>query len=216
MSFYADIFVGLFFLANIIYCLAYTVTKMIWLRVLTVIAAICTLPYFYFQIEPLWSALFWQSCFLLINVINIAVLFYNSLPLELSVQERRFQNLVFRNLSPREIRRLLAIGEILRSDQDELILGQGQANSNIFLLANGKCRVLRNSQEVAYIYPGHFIGEMSFVSDKPASADVIVDQPVEYVKWKKTDLDKFFDKNISLKNYFYAVLGLDMADKLRS
>ena len=216
MSLYTEYFVGLFFVANIIYCLAYTVTKMIWLRVLTIIAAICTLPYFYFQIEPLWSALFWQSCFLLINVVNIIILYYNSLPLDLSERERKLQNLVFRNISPREIRKLLSVGEIQSCERDGILLGQGQKNSNIYLLANGKCRVMRNSEEVAYIYPGHFIGEMSFVSDKPVSADVIVEQPVEYVKWKKTDLDQFFLKNSSLKNYFYTILGLDMAEKLRS
>ena len=215
MTQYGDFFTIVFFAANIIYCLAYVVTKMVWLRLLTIIAALCTFPYFYFQIEPLWSALFWQSCFLIINVINLLVLYYNSLPLDMTDDEKRLQNLVFRNLSPREIRKVLSVGVFESCEDNEKFLGQGQLNSDLFLLSDGKCRVLRDSSEVAFIYPGHFIGEMSFVSNQPVSADVFADQPIKYVRWKKADLDKFFNRNASLKQYFYSILGLDMAEKLR-
>jgi len=47
-----------FFIANSIYVISYMLTSMVWLRVLAIIAAISTFPYFYFQLEPLWSALF--------------------------------------------------------------------------------------------------------------------------------------------------------------
>ena len=216
MSEYSEYFTMLFFGANIIYCLAYLVTKMVWLRMLTIVAALCTFPYFYFQLEPLWSALFWQSCFLLINLINLAVLYYNSLPLNMTEDEKRLQTLVFRNISPREVRKLLEIGESFSLDANKKILDQGQENSDLFLLSKGSCKVLRGDKEIGYLHPGHFIGEMSFVSNQPASADVVAEQPIEFVKWNRRDLDKFFVRNASLKQYFYTLLGLDMAEKLRS
>ncbi len=216
MSEYNDYFTMLFFTANIIYCLAYLVTKMVWLRILTIVAALATFPYFYFQLEPLWSALFWQSCFLLINLINLIVLYYNSLPLDMTENERRLQSLVFRNITPREIRKLLKVGEVYTVDENEKFLGQGQDNSDLYLLSKGSCKVFRDDKEIGYIHPGHFIGEMSFVSNQPVSADVVAEQPIEFVKWKKEDLDRFFIRNASLKQYFYTLLGIDMADKLRT
>jgi len=216
MSEYSEYFTMLFFAANIIYCLAYIVTKMVWLRILTIVAALCTLPYFYFQLEPLWSALFWQSCFLLINLVNLIVIYYNSLPLNMSEDEERLQSLVFRTISAREVRKLLNVGQIHKINSNEKFLGQGDANSDLYLLSKGSCRVFRDDKEIGFLHPGHFVGEMSFVSDQPVSADVIADQPIEFIKWKKEDLDKFFIRNSSLKQYFYTLLGLDMAEKLRT
>ena len=189
---------------------------MVWLRILTIVAAFCTFPYFYFQWEPLWSALFWQFGFLLINFINLLVLYFNSLPLSMTEDEKRLQTLVFRNISPREIRKLLEIGEVFSIDADKKLLDHGQENSSLYLLSKGSCRVLRDDIEIGYLHPGHFIGEMSFVSDQPVSADVIAEKPVEFVKWTKNDLGKFFVRNTSLKQYFYTLLGLDMAEKLRN
>ena len=216
MTEYSDYFTMLFFSANIIYCLAYLVTKMVWLRILTIIAALSTFPYFYFQLEPLWSALFWQSCFLLINLFNLIVLYYNSLPLDMTEHEKRLQNLVFRNITPREVRKLLKVGQVYSLGENEKFLGQGQDNIFLYLLSKGSCKVYRNDEEIGYIHPGHFIGEMSFVSNQPVSADVVADQPIEFVKWSKQDLDKFFTRNASLKQYFYTLLGIDMAEKLRT
>lgn len=60
-------------LANTLYVVSYLLTSMLWLRALAVVAAASTLPYFYFQQEPLWSALFWQSTFLIVNLANLLV-----------------------------------------------------------------------------------------------------------------------------------------------
>jgi len=66
-----------FFIANSIYVISYMLTSMVWLRVLAIIAAISTFPYFYFQLEPLWSALFWQACFLAVNLVNLLILLFS-------------------------------------------------------------------------------------------------------------------------------------------
>lgn len=66
-----------FFIANSLYVISYMLTSMLWLRVLAIIAAVSTFPYFYFQVEPLWSALFWQTCFLVVNLINLLILLYS-------------------------------------------------------------------------------------------------------------------------------------------
>ncbi len=61
----------LFFMANAIYVASYAVTNMVVLRVLTVVAGVTTLPYFYLQTEPLWLAMFCQSAFVAINLYHL-------------------------------------------------------------------------------------------------------------------------------------------------
>ena len=49
---------ALFFIANSIYVISYMLTSMLWLRLLAILAAVSTFPYFYFQTEPLCLVLF--------------------------------------------------------------------------------------------------------------------------------------------------------------
>ena len=66
-----------FFIANTLYVISYMLTSMFGLRLLAIIAAASTFPYFYFQLEPLWSAMFWQACFLTVNLVNLLILLFS-------------------------------------------------------------------------------------------------------------------------------------------
>ena len=53
--------------ANILYLFAYFVRDILWLRGLTIIAALCLVPYFYLQAEPLMTAICWNLFFAALN-----------------------------------------------------------------------------------------------------------------------------------------------------
>jgi len=91
----------LFFVANILYCLAYVVRDMKWLRIMTIVAAVATFPYFLLREEPLWSAAVWQSAFAGINVVNLAWLLREQRPVPLTDEQAGLHNLVFRGLTHR-------------------------------------------------------------------------------------------------------------------
>ena len=42
--------------ANVLYLFSYLMRDILWLRILTVVAACCLMPYFYFRPEPLMPA----------------------------------------------------------------------------------------------------------------------------------------------------------------
>ncbi len=46
--------------ANLLYLFAFMVRDILWLRSLTVIAAACLIPYFYFRPEPLMMPIYWN------------------------------------------------------------------------------------------------------------------------------------------------------------
>ena len=49
--------------ANIFYLLSYSVKDIFWLRILTVVAALFLLPYYYMQSTPLWTPIGWNLFF---------------------------------------------------------------------------------------------------------------------------------------------------------
>jgi hypothetical protein len=55
-------------IANILYLLSYFVRDILWLRILTVIAALCLIPYFYFRAEPIMPVIYWNTFFIVLNV----------------------------------------------------------------------------------------------------------------------------------------------------
>ena len=55
-------------IANILYLLSYYVRDILWLRVLTVVAALCLIPYFYFRAAPIMPVIYWNAFFIVLNV----------------------------------------------------------------------------------------------------------------------------------------------------
>ena len=204
----------LFFLANSLYILAYMVTNIVWLRILTVIAATITLPYFFFQDEPLWSALFWQLMFAAVNIINLLLLYIKSLPVKLTPFEEQARTLVFRTLNVSDLRKMLKEAHTKTYASGETILVQGKTNSNLYVLLQGGCAVHKDGKHIAHLLPGQFVGEMSFLTEKTVSANVIAERTTEVAYWTNESLEKLFKKNSSLHKYMFILLGQDLAVKL--
>jgi hypothetical protein len=55
-------------IANTLYLFSYFVRDVLWLRVLTVIAATCLTVYFYFRPDPLMTVVYWNLFFIALNV----------------------------------------------------------------------------------------------------------------------------------------------------
>jgi hypothetical protein len=55
-------------IANLLYLASYLMRDVVRLRVLTVVAASCLIPYFYMQPRPLTAAIGWNLFFIALNV----------------------------------------------------------------------------------------------------------------------------------------------------
>ena len=75
--------------ANVLYLFAFMVRDILWLRVLTVVAASCLIPYFCFRPEPLMAAIYWNLAFTALNIFWIVRLLLERRPVKLSAEEQR-------------------------------------------------------------------------------------------------------------------------------
>ena len=99
MSFQIDLLIHA---ANVLYLFAFMVRDILWLRILAVVAAACLIPYFYFRPEPLMTPIYWNLVFAALNVYWICRLLLERLPVNLSADEQRLCELVFRTMTPRD------------------------------------------------------------------------------------------------------------------
>ena len=55
-------------IANVLFLMSYFVRDMLLLRILSVTATSCLLPYFYFREDPIMTVIYWNSFFIGLNL----------------------------------------------------------------------------------------------------------------------------------------------------
>ena len=91
---------------------------------------------------------------------------------------------------------------------------QGQVLPGLYLLYSGKINITQNGVTVAHRGPGSFVGEIGFMTDSGATADVCFDEDSQYVEWDVHELKSLLNKKPALKSAFESLLAINVANKL--
>ena len=95
----------------------------------------------------------------------------------------------FKNLTPHE---LTDVAERMTRRQfmpNEVIIHEGDAGEELFLISEGEVEVDRAGREVARLGPGDFFGELSLMSGDPRNATVVAKKPVDTYVLGKPEFD---------------------------
>jgi CRP-like cAMP-binding protein len=198
---------------NVLYLLAYLVRDILWLRILTVVASL-SLIVFYFS-RDLYAAITWCSLFTLVNLVQIAMLILERRPVFLGEDEMRLYHKLFRTLTPREFMKLLSIAQWKSAGEGEEILKQGEAVTELNLISSGMGVVAIDGRHIAEVGPNQFVGEMAFLTEQDASASVVAQLPLGYLAWPVDQLRTLFHDAPQIHVKFQGVLGSDLVEKLR-
>jgi len=215
MDLHSNIPLLLFYAANSCYALAYTVRNMLMLRLLTVVAALLTFPYFIFQQDVLYSALLWQSIFALVNIVNILRLVYERRPIKLSMQQQHLKNLVFRHFTNREMLKLLKHATPHTATKGQILITSDSRIDSLYLLCSGSVNVVHKERFLSRRRPGAFLGEVHFMTGDRTTAGVAFAEDGSYLRWDINELRSLLNKNPSLGKAFDSMLTMDVARKLR-
>lgn len=205
---------NIFVLANILYAASYLVRDILWLRALAVTAAASSIPYFYLQSTPQFWPIFWQCAFIAINLVHAVALVRERMPVDMTESEKRLHLLAFRTLRPRELLRLSRTAQWRTARPGEVLLSRGETSNRVILVFHGVLKVTDGDRVRAHLRDGQFAGEMSLVSGKPHSADVVADEETRYLVWNRSQLEKLWRRYPQIQDVFESIIGLDMADKL--
>ena len=202
--------------ANVLYLFAYMVRDILWLRILTVIAASCLVPYFYLQPTPLMIAIYWNLAFTALNLWWIVRLFLERRPVKLSEEEQRLCELVFRTMTPREMIKILKLGSWKTATANECFVERGTPLDRLMVIYSGKACAEVDGRNVTELRPGQFIGGISYITEETAPANIISLEPTRYMSWPKAKLKDFMKKNPDLHAALQTTLAIDLTKWLQS
>ena len=192
--------------------LAYLVRDQILLRAVIILGTIFYIVYYILMEAPLWSALLWNVSFVVINLIMIVVIYSDKTSFVMSEKEAKLYQ-VFYTLSPGEFKKLLKIADWFDGSSEEKITSEGEIPSRLYFIINGEALIARDDKKFI-VGPNVFIGELAYLTKKPATATVKLTDKVVAISWKTTSLTKLLASNPQMKIAFDGLLNQDLAAKL--
>ena len=194
------------------FLIAYIVRDQLLLRGFIVIGTILYVLYYLLLPEPLWSALTWNSLFIVINCVMMFLIYKDRAKFSMSEQEEELYRL-FYTLSPGEFRTLMKIGTWFHAKKEEQITTKGEVPERLFFILDGTVSVDRGKNSFN-VGPGVFIGELAFLMKNPATADVCLTKSAKGVSWNVSELSRMLAARPQMRVAFDSLLNKDLASKL--
>jgi CRP-like cAMP-binding protein len=100
--------------------------------------------------------------------------------------------------------------------EGDKIVRRGEKMDGVYLLLEGKASVqLPARAKLPAIQPGEICGELSFLDEQPASANVVAEESVEALFLDRPTLYSLFELFPHLASRFYRSLASNLAHRLR-
>ena len=185
---------------------SFLVKDILYLRLLSILASVFSIFYNYFiPPEPMMISVFWNGVFIITNLYHIAIIIYEKRPVKMTDKEKELYETMFRGLSPVEFLKIIKVAEWKEFKSPLPIIQQGKLVNDLILIYNGAVDVLVNDKKVAELKDGQFVGEMSFLTEKPATATCKVAHTTECLVWKQKEFKDLLKRNPSL---YFTIQGL--------
>jgi CRP/FNR family cyclic AMP-dependent transcriptional regulator len=128
----------------------------------------------------------------------------------------------FSALSADERRALLARSKRLNFKNEEVIIEEGQTLNQIYVIASGQVRIthdLNDAISAEFAGPlgtGDFIGEVTFIDGRGASATITADGDVEIITIERNVIEEMLATDQSFAGRLYKSMLLTMCRRLRT
>ena len=185
---------------------SFLVKDILWLRVVSILARLFSVFYNYvIPANPMWLAINWNIVFVVVNLYHIAVIIYEKRPIKMAPKDKELYETLFKDLSPVEYLKISKVAEWKSFKSGETIIRQNHLVTDLILIYNGTVDVVVGTKKVAELKDGQFVGEMSFLTEKSATATCIVKHDTECLVWKQPEFKELLKRNPSL---YYTIQSL--------
>ena len=97
----------------------------------------------------------------------------------------------------------------------DLLVQRGKPSNGIFLILKGNAKVQILQGKAPTIKPGEICGELSFLDELPASADVVAEEATEAYFIAGPTLNSTFELFPHLASRFYRSVAMNLSRRLR-
>ena len=194
---------------------SFLVKDIFWLRIVSILASLFSVFYNYLiPLEPMWLAINWNFIFIAVNLYHIAVILYEKREVKMDAKNQELYDTLFSEMTPVEYLKIsrAAKWELVKAGQR--IITQGMPVPDLYLIYNGTVDVIIDNEQIAELKDGEFVGEMSFLTEKVATATCKVKYDAQCLVWKQKEFKELLKRNPSLYFTIQSVLSSQVSDKL--
>ncbi|MGC1710745.1 MAG: cyclic nucleotide-binding domain-containing protein, partial [Methyloceanibacter sp.] len=152
----------------------------------------------------------WDLIFIGINLYQIYRLVKDRLSLRLPEPDRELLRSVLTGLDDAQIARLLIAGELCEIARGTTLAKENQPLGKLFFICAGRVRVTIAGREVSHLEKGNFVGEVAFLTEKPATATVIAEGAVRALVFETGKLNQVFHDEAEVAGLIYQLLGREL------
>ena len=131
-------------------------------------------------------------------------------------KDKELYETLFKDLSPVEYLKISKVAEWKKYKSGESLIRQEHLVPDLILIYNGTVDVSVNGKKVAELKDGQFVGEMSLLTGKSATADCIVKHDSECLVWKQEEFKELLKRNPSLYFTLQTLLSAQISSNLVS
>jgi len=129
--------------------------------------------------------------------------------------ERELLRSVFTGLDDVQIAQLLVAGRFNDIAKGTTLAEENKPLQTLFFICAGHVKVTVGGREVAHLEKGNFVGEIAFLTEKPATATVVAEDSVRALVFERAELNQFFRNEAEVAGLVYQLLGRELAQKIK-
>jgi len=195
--------------------LSFLVKDIFWLRLMSITASCFSIFYNYFiPAEPMAIAIFWNGVFIAVNLYHIGIILYEKRQVKMDDKNEELYSTLFKDMTPVEYLKISRAAQWETLKPNMRIITQGMPVPDLYLIYNGTVDVLVDNKKITDLRDGEFVGEMSFLTEKVATATCKVKHETQCLVWKQRDFKELLKRNPSLYFTIQSVLSAQVSDKL--
>ncbi len=186
--------------------------RMVYLRLMAISAGMFSAGYYYSQADSV--SLFWEVVFTLVNAIQLLIIFVENRRGRFSLEEQGFIDAVLPGVERAQSRKLMKLGAWTEVSDGMVVIEEETTPPGLYYVVNGTARVQRSGRQIGMVGPGDFLGEMSYLTGKSATATVTTVTPLRYLCFDRVALKAFLEKNTDVRNALESGFNRNLVDKL--
>lgn len=158
------------------------------------------------------SMIGWNILFIILNIYQVVRLILERRPVTLSEDLESIYESRFKNMKKRDFLNFWHFGHEI-CYLNAKVCEEGKDPEQLMFLINGKADVKQGEKLLTSLESNNFIAEMSYMSDKPASADVTITGTT--LVWPRKKLEEIEEIYPALIHDLRVSIGGDLSHKLR-
>lgn len=187
---------------------SFLVRNLLWLRCLAIFASFTSIAYnYYVPVEPLWVPIQWNCVFIITNLVQITITMLEKRNFDLEGHEAYLRDNFFPDLTSAEFKKLIKKAHLRTSSENEVLIPQHSTLEALMVVIDGQVQISSNGRSVCKLGKGHFLGEMSFLTDEPTKGEVAAVGEIQYFFWEKEQLKELISKKPKMMNAIQRVLS---------